>query len=212
MQTMLPSLAANHTRDSEHLGECRDSYGNACACNPYQTEGHFGVIFKDLVDDTPGENDPLSGEDYYFDRIDLTVDDALDVLSLPNVLNTQQFVDAMRAAHPEVPASDWWSTLNNAGFHSADTNPPDLNGLFWCSSHSTQSASPRAFLTLEWQPATDDESGVAGYLLHVGETKVAPQWGDDFVGPLATTHSSDFLTAGHSYYASIRPVDRSMEG
>lgn len=204
----LYSVAANHTRDTEHLSDCRDSNGNSCPCDPYRTEGHFGVVFKDLVDDTPGENDPLSGEDYYFDRIDLTVDDALDVLSMPNVLSTQQFVDAIRAAHPEVPSSDWWSTLNNAGFHSPDTNPPSFSGLFWCPSHSTQSASPRAFLTLQWQPATDQESGVAGYLIHVGETKVAPQWGDDLVGSQATTFDSDFLTAGHSYYASIRAFDQ----
>lgn len=204
----LYSVAANHTRDSEWMNDCRDSDDNACPCDPNRTEGFFGLVFKDLVDDTPGENDPLSGEDYYFDRIDLTVDDALDVLSLPNVTTTQQFIDAMKAMHPEVPASDWWSTLNNAGFHSPDTSPPSGPGLFWCSSHSTQSASANPSLTLEWQPASDDESGIGGYLIHVGETKVAPSWNDDVVSMDARRFSSDFLQAGHSYYASIRAFDR----
>ncbi len=201
-------VAANHTRDTESLQDCRDGSGNPCPCDPYLTEGFFQTLFKDLVDDTPGENDPNSGESYYFDRIDLTVDDALDVLSSAGIHTTQQFLAAIRADHPEVPAADWWSTLNNAGFHQDDTVPPAMNGLFWSPTHSTSSSSPNRSITVRWQPATDDESGMFGYLLHVGETLEAPDWNDHQVSVSATEWDTSFLAAGHSYYVSIRPFDR----
>ncbi|MFN8588803.1 MAG: FlgD immunoglobulin-like domain containing protein [Candidatus Eisenbacteria bacterium] len=200
-------VAANHTRDSEWIQECRDGSGNVCACDPFRTEGFFQTLFKDLVDDTPGEHDPESGKSYYFDRIDLTVDDALDVLSMNSVNTTQQFLDEIRSQHPEIPAADWWSTLNNAGFYEPDGVPPVMNGLFWSPTHSTSSSSPDRSITVQWQPATDGESGMFGYLLHVSETLEAPSWNDHQVSAGASEWHTPFLTAGHSYYVSIRPFD-----
>lgn len=200
-------VAANHTRDSEWIQDCRDGDGNVCACDPYKTEGFFQTIFKDLVDDTPGENDPNAGKSYYFDRINLTADDALDVLSMNSVNTTQQFLNEIRAQHPEISDAEWWSTMNNAGFDMPDNVPPAFPGLFWSPTHSTSSSSPNRSITVNWQPATDDESGVAGYLLRVAETLAAPTWQDEKVYGSPTSWSTPFLQAGHSYYVSIRAFD-----
>ena len=200
-------VAANHTRDTESIRECRGNDGGVCPCDPYTTEGFFQTIFKDLVDDTPGEHDPATEHSYYFDRIDLALDDALDVLSSAGIHTTRQFLDAMRAQHPEVPASDWWSTLNNAGFHEPDNVPPTFPGLFWSPTHSTSSSSPDRSITVNWQPAADQESGVAGYVLRVGETLAAPGWQDEVLMGAPTSWTTDFLLAGHSYYVSIRAFD-----
>ena len=200
-------IAANQSRDTEWINACRDADGNPCQCDEYKTEGYFQVLFKDIVDDTPGENDSLSGQTYYFDKVNSTIDDALNALIL--VTNTADFINTFRSFHPEIPASDWWHTLNNAGFHSPDNGLPELPTNFWSPSHDPNVSSPNRYLEVNWQPGSDAESGVRGYYVSLTETKRQPTAQDDFVSVDATRWVSgpQDVQPGHSYYVAIRTVD-----
>lgn len=202
-------VAANRVRDTESIRPCRDLNDNPCDCDRYRTEGFFQVLFKDIVDDTPLENDERSGKSYYFDKVNSTIGEALDVLSLPGVTNTQQFIETFRALHPEIPAGDWWHTMNNAGFHIPDTTPPGLPSLFWSPSHDSNVLSPNRYIEVNWQPATDSESGVKGYFVRLSEAQEQPTGQDDFVRADATSWTSPpgDVQPGHSYYVAIRTVD-----
>lgn len=200
--------AANANRDTEGLRECRDRNGNACACDRNRTEGFFQVLFNDIVDDTPGENDPLAAKRYYFDKVNSTANAAIDVVSITTT--TAQFIQFFRDLHPEIPASDWWHTMNNAGFYSPDTGPPELPPVFWSPSHDTNVLSPKRRIEVNWQPGSDAESGVAGYFIRLSEAQEQPTKQDEWVRADATSWASSTVDVqpGHSYYVSIRTVDQ----
>lgn len=200
-------IAANRTRDTEWIQECLDQNDDPCSCDEYKTEGFFQVLFKDIVDNTPGENDPRSGRAHYFDKVNSTIDAALDALIL--VTNTADFINTFRSFHPEIPASDWWHTLNNAGFDIPDTGPPTLPGQFWSPSHDPNVRSPKRSIVVNWGPGADAESGLRGYHLCLSEQLRQPASGDHFVDANAASWTAPLqnVEAGHSYYVAIRAVD-----
>ncbi|MBK7369637.1 MAG: hypothetical protein IPJ04_17620 [Candidatus Eisenbacteria bacterium] len=166
-------LAVRNGRWVESLGECTDTNGNPCACDPYLTEGFFGALLVDLTDGGL-EDDPRGG--FGSDKLTLGFNPVMDAMDLANANGPSGFINDFIARHPELDRSALWNTMSNAGYE-LDTNVPGISPYFQSTSHNAGLAfSPSLDRTIDmtWQPATDDWSGAKRYSLLIAASPSIP--------------------------------------
>ncbi|MCU0274681.1 MAG: hypothetical protein MUE34_15750, partial [Acidimicrobiales bacterium] len=199
-------IAPNKTRNQENLSACLDNQDPAmsCACDPYRTEGHFGRLLRDLTDDTPDEIDPLGTPNGQ----DLGAYGAGAVFQVMDAAKPQSpaaFIQQFLLFHALPAPGIYWSTLANNDYLLDDDNPPGVPPGLTSTDHAIGVANPDATITMVWDPAGDDFSGVDRYQL---QRRTAPSgtWLPAYEGP-ALTYTSLELDAGW-YDFRIRAFDR----
>lgn len=197
-------LASNYLRPQESLtSNCKDSDGNPCNCDPYKTEGFLGALCTDL-EDPSSDVDPNGGGGQFQDQLSLGPTFVLRLMGDDNALTPAQLIAAAKARLQPGQYDEFWSTLRNAGYPNTDTVKPSLPANFHSTDHAVGYSSPDNTIGLEWDAATDDFSGVAGYSIQVTTTLGQPNTSIETTG---TAWNTAPLPLG-TYYATIRTIDR----
>ncbi len=190
-------------RPQETPGDCRDSNGMPCPCDPLLTEGFMGTVLRDIEDADQDAHGLFPGG---MDELAQGESGILTVVAVDRPTTPLGFLQAYRGRYPAV-REQLWATAKNSGYE-LDTLPPGVVGDL-ASSHEPgglPGTTPRISLT--WTRATDEASGIAGYSIMV--LPYAAAIGPDNTIELGdvTAWTTDILTAGNWWF-SIRAIDRS---
>lgn len=196
-----PTLTA---RPQEMLGNCIDSSGNPCPCDPLLTEGFLGAVLRDIEDATQDAHGAFAGGN---DELALGEDEILHVVTVDRPTTPVEFLQDFSSRYPQV-REQLWATAKNSGYE-LDTLPPGVVSNLASSTHTPGGlASPAPRIALEWTPAADEMSGIAGYSILV--LPFPATIGPDNVAEIGreTSYTTGTLTAGNWWF-SIRAIDRS---
>lgn len=191
------------TRDQELLDACFDSNGMSCACDPFRTEGHFGRLLRDLADGT-NEVDSLASP-HGEDRAAAGSAAVVNLFHQYEIDSPSEYISRFRTAHPELAGGDLWATLANNRYVLADAVAPAVPGGFASTDHAVGFQNADATITMTWNPATDDFSGIGSYRIWY-KLATSSSWGSAKVVE-GTTYSTPELAPGW-YDFRIQSVDR----
>jgi hypothetical protein len=157
-------IAPNDTRDQESLAACMDNSDPAmsCACNPFITEGHLGRLLRDLSDNTPDEVDPL-GHVNGQDLVSVGPVNVINIFHLYDIDSPAEYIQRFREYYPGVGAAALWATLANNDYVLADNTPPPVPNNFHSTDHAVGFQNSDYTITMAWDAAADDFSGVDHY-------------------------------------------------
>lgn len=195
-------IPPNRTRDQEFLGACFDG-AVPCACDPYRTEGHFGRLLRDLADDT-NEADPM-GSDNGVDAVTIGPANVTLMFHWYDIDSPAEFILRFRETFTGLGAGDVWTTLANNDYVLDDNVPPGVPPGLHSTDHAIGVQSPDGTITLAWDAATDDFSGIDHYEIQYRVAGVT-LWSSTRMTPYLTYTTED-LAPGW-YDVRIRCMDR----
>lgn len=191
------------TRDQESLGACMDGDGNSCSCDPYRTEGHFGRLLRDLAD-AANDDDPLGtaeGEDL----VSAGGGAVVAVFHAYDIDSPGEYISRFRQLHPEYASGALWATLANNDYLLDDNTAPSVPSGFASTDHAVGFQNTDATITMTWNPATDDFSGISAYQIWY-KLASSSSWGSAKTVE-GTTYTTPELAAGW-YDFRIQARDR----
>lgn len=189
-------LAPLYPVDVEALATCSGGYND-----PLMTEGFTAALLRDIEDD---EQDSHGVFGDWSDRLALGADEIFTVMHLYEPARSWHFQSRFAEQYPAY-ARDLWETSKNCGIDN-DYGPPGVVTNL-TSSHAIGSESPDRTVEFFWTNATDDLSGVAGYIITLSTAPPALPPGGTVI-PTWNHYTSDILEPG-TYYFCIRAIDRS---
>jgi hypothetical protein len=187
------------TEHTEDIPSC-SGRGSICLCDPPKTEGFFTAFMQDLADFENEDDDAYPG---YADECEFNPWDLMLLADNEHPHTIYDWWTHLQTYYPDQMPQIWATSMNN-GFDLDLTLPSDVSGLV-CTDHVVGVASPDATLNLTWDPATDPESGIAGYSWSITTGHASRP--DDTVDLDFHQYRSEELTPG-SYYFNVLAVDR----
>ncbi|MHC4697851.1 MAG: transthyretin-like family protein, partial [Planctomycetota bacterium] len=202
------------TRDLESLDTCDDS---GVIENPFETEGIVGALLRDIEDDVDLDGNSLNDDpnnDGIMDSLCRGPEALLVVQAEYDPITVTEFIDAFRTAYPEY-ADDLWPTAVNVALEYQSLFPPDSDPpgtVPFCDSptHPIGVGGHLPCITVSWQRAEDDVSGVCDYSLQWGQNPAGTEPGTipdqvDWTGCFLTATDGPYNFA--DWYVSIRARD-----
>lgn len=209
----LYGTAPYRSRDIEDVGMCEDN-GAPYYANAFVTEGNFGSLLRDLAD-PQNEADPAAIADAK-DLLNLSVSTVVEPFLLHDIDTPSQYITWFRSMNPGLNANALWSTFANDRYELADNTVPGTVSGLTSTDHTLNVASPDARVSLAWNAASDNFSGVHHYTVQVAASTSGPWTNVTRTDPetnaatseiLATHVDSGYLSVG-SWWFRVRAVDR----
>jgi hypothetical protein len=183
---------------AESLGRCADPYWHYD--DPLLTEGFVAALAQDIADNLQ-DSHGVYGD--YTDRLAVGVAPVFAVCVLDNPTGSMNFINRYLARYPG-QRELFWETAANCGFMLDSTPPGVVTGLT-STSHSPGVASANPHVTMAWNRAPDDMSGIGGYGLFIPSGGPAMPSAVQDIGDV-TSYTTETLAPG-TYYFCIRAVD-----
>ncbi len=185
--------------DAEALGQCGEG-GAFIYDDPLLTEGFIAALTQDIADDAQ-DSHGVYGD--YTDHLSGGVGAVFTVNVADNPTGSQDFLDKFADRYSGVREA-FWETAANCGYE-LDLAPPGAVSGLASETHPIGVASANPYVSMFWNRAPDDMSGIAGYGLYVsvggpGMPSSVMDIGD------VTHHTTAALPPG-SYWFNIRAVD-----
>lgn len=183
------------SREFEEIQECGPlgDYGS-----PVLTEGFVSALLYDLSDKNDDEDFPGPG----YDDVSYGVLNVLGAVRETPIANANVFIGTFASEFPLFVGSKFWAACANNGFQ-IDTQAPSTPSNVYSTTHTVGVESGNDLITVRWDPATDDLSGVRGYRVRFASYPNAT--GGTVVEGLEFTSTS--LDVDESWYFSMVAVD-----
>lgn len=188
----------------EYIQDCNSPSG-PCACDPWKTEGFATAALRDL-EDTSNENNDTRAVSGYDDVVSLSPETIFYVTTTYKPIAMTQFYAAALQEYPQFKEDIWETAMHD--HQQIDLGFPQLPTGLVSLSHVVGDpvGSADATLDIAWTAATDDVSGIAGYVVNISVGTHADPGSTMNLGPY-TSWTSQPLPTG-TWFVNIRSVDR----
>ena len=170
--------------------------------SPTLTEGFFGAILVDIDDSDTGDNHAEYPS--YEDILAMGGEEILTCIDIHHPMSAMEFLLAFKAENYSVREA-LWETGMNCGYDIDEAPPGVVTDLHPDGNHPIGDPSPDNTITVHWDRADDDASGVSNYSIAWSHLPEDPGYWND-IGNVYTA-ISDPLAPG-TWYFSIRAKDR----
>jgi len=191
--------------DFEELRECSET---GTFVDPPNTEGFFAAMAYDVADDVYDDDDFTPGIP---DLFGVGVKPLLQAARGNTNPTPQGFLDRYLAVHPQHVSYELWSSIANNGFDIDDTPPGFPTGVF-SPTHTVGVESGNDRITVQWNPSSDDLSGVSHYRIRVATVPISPFVGTSSVDVTGTEFTTASLDEDESWYVNLAAVDNAGNG
>ena len=190
--------AAQHIDHVETINACHED-GNFHS--PLLTEGYFAAVLVDIHDINADDDPQYPG---YADQLAMGADAILACVHDHNTNAPLAFLLAFKADN-YAQREALWETAMNCGYDIDESSPDAVTNLHPDGNHPYGEPSADNTITVHWNRALDDASGIYGYSVSWTHTPQNPGTALSVYDVLTTT--SDELAPG-TWYCNVRARDR----